>query len=175
MRNVHKILASMMLLLGSLSTVSAQRNSDHIQLGTSWMYERGLEATLSYEHSTQYHNAYEYFVTYHIQYDIDKTVGHYTKESFWNNYRTYHIGAAYKPCVIRRRNNHGNLRIGGSVGSNTDKFLGGIHVGYEHTFSLYKGWELYFNIKEDVIIPEVNSDLFRTGTSVGFKIPLYHQ
>ena len=91
-------------------------------------------------------------------------------ESFWKNYRTWGVGVAYKPCVWRGRNNHGNLRIGASAGSNTDKFLGGIHVGYEHNYALRKGWGLYWQAKCDLMLPD-RKDLFRTGVTLGFKIP----
>ena len=80
------------------------------------------------------------------------------------------VGAAYKPCVVRGRNHHGNVRIGASVGSNTDKFLGGFHVGYEHNFALRKGWFLYVQAKCDLLVPD-RKDLFREGIVVGFKIP----
>ena len=80
------------------------------------------------------------------------------------------VGVAYKPCVWRGRNNHGNLRIGVSAGSNTDKFLGGIHVGYEHNYALRHGWVLYWQAKCDLMLPD-RKDLFRTGVTLGFKIP----
>ena len=80
------------------------------------------------------------------------------------------VGVAYKPCVWRGRNNYGNLRIGASAGSNTDKFLGGIHVGYEHNYALRRGWVLYWQAKCDLMLPD-RKDLFRTGVTLGFKIP----
>lgn len=80
------------------------------------------------------------------------------------------IGAAYKPCVARGRNNYGNLRIGASAGSDTDKFVGGLHVGYEHNFALRHGWELFVQAKCDLTLPK-REDLFRSGIVIGFKIP----
>lgn len=160
----------MMLTVLSQNAV-AQVNDNHIMLSAGALYERGLDATISYEHGTKYHNAWEFFFTGYIKYEKDKTVGHYTKDSFWNSYNTWHLGVAYKPCVVRGRNHHGNFRIGGSGGSNTHDFIGGIHVGYEHTYSLHHGWEVFFQIKEDITIPD-KKDLFRTGVSLGFKIPV---
>ena len=84
--------------------------------------------------------------------------------------RTILLGAAYKPCVVRGRNHYGNVRIGASVGSNTDKFLGGFHVGYEHNFALRKGWVLYVQAKCDLMVPD-REDLFREGIVIGFKMP----
>jgi len=49
-------------------------------------------------------------------------------------------------------------------------FVGGVHLGYEHTYALKGGWELFFQVKEDVIIGSGLS--WRTGGSVGLKLPL---
>ena len=149
----------------------AQVNDNHIMLSAGALYERGLDATIAYEHGTKYHNAWEYFFTGYIKYEDDPVAGHMTSDSFWNSYRTWHLGVAYKPRVFRGRNHHGNFRIGASGGSNTHTFIGGIHVGYEHTYSLYNGWEFFFQVKEDVTIPD-RKDLFRTGVSLGVKIPV---
>ena len=151
-------------------SLSAQTNNNHYQVGLSVLYERGLDATVAYEHSTRYHNAWEYFATYYIKYEKDPLSGHYTTDSFWNSYRSWHVGICYKPCVSRGRNHHGNVRIGASVGSDTDRFLGGIHAGYEHSYALYKGWEIYYQVKVDMLLPD-RKDLFRTGVSLGVKIP----
>lgn len=96
--------------------------------------------------------------------------GHVTKKSFWHNYNSWHLGIVYKPCVNRGRNHHGNVRIGASGGSDLHDFVGGVHLGYEHTYALKGGWELFFQVKEDVIIGSGLS--WRTGGSVGLKLPL---
>lgn len=168
--NIKK--GAVLLVMLFISTLGfAQHNNNHIIMDVGASYYKGLEATIAYEHGTSYHHAWEFFGTYHITYEKDSQARHYTKKSFWNDYRTWHIGAAYKPCVLSRRNNHGNLRLGGSFGSNTDRFLGGIHVGYEHTFCLYNGWELFLQFKEEIILPKQRRDLFRTGAAFGVKIP----
>ena len=165
-RKILFIVMSIMLV----STVQAQTNDNHLLLSVGALYERGLDATIAYEHGSKYHNAWEYFVTGYVQYDDDPDAGHITKKSFWHNYNSWHLGIAYKPCVTRGRNHHGNLRIGASGGSDTHDFVGGVHVGYEHTYALKNGWELFFQVKEDAII---NSGIdWRTGISLGCKLPL---
>lgn len=149
----------------------AQMNNNHLNVSVGALYERGFDATIAYEHGTKYHNAWEYFAVGYIKYDKDPDAGHITKKSFWDNYRSWHVGIAYKPCISRGRNHHGNARIGASAGSDTHDFIGGIHVGYEHTYALKHGWEFFFQVKEDIIIPR-SGDLFRTGVSLGFKMPL---
>lgn len=145
-------------------------NMNHLLLSVGASYERGLDATLAYEHETRYHNAWEYFAMGYLKYEDDPDAGHITKKSFWHSYNSWHIGIAYKPCVSRGRNHHGNVRIGISGGSDLDKFVGGIHAGYEHSFALRHGWELFFQVKEDFIIR--GKDNFRTGIALGFKVPL---
>ena len=76
----------------------------------------------------------------------------------------------YKPCVARGRNHHGNMRIGASAGSDTDRFLGGIHLGYEQNYTLRHGWKLFWQVKTDVMIK--GEDLFRTGIVLGVKLPV---
>ena len=165
----RKILFIMMSIM-LFSTVQAQTNDNHLLLSVGALYERGLDATIAYEHGSKYHNAWEYFATGYVQYDDDPDAGHITKKSFWHNYNSWHLGIAYKPCVTRGRNHHGNLRIGASGGSDTHDFVGGVHVGYEHTYALKNGWELFFQVKEDAII---NSGIdWRTGFSLGCKLPL---
>ena len=96
--------------------------------------------------------------------------GHICPESFWRNYRTYGFGVAYKPCVVRGRNHYGNLRIGASAGSDTKKFLGGLHFGYEHNYVLRSGWTLYWQAKSDLMIK--GADLLRVGVALGVKLPI---
>ena len=150
--------------------IHAQTNSDRISVGVGALYERGLDLTISYEHETKYHNAWEYFANGYIKWSDCKSCGHVCPESFWKNYRSYGFGIAYKPCVTRGRNHHGNLRIGASAGSDTKEFLGGAHVGYEHNYTLRDGWKLYWQVKSDIMIK--GEDLFRTGVVLGVKLPV---
>lgn len=145
-------------------------NNNRLMLGVSYLYERGLDATVAVEHEMRYHNAWEFFGTIYTQYDTDPDAGHITRQSFWTRYNTWHVGIAYKPCVSRGRNHHGNFRLGASGGSDLHKFKGGIHVGYEHSYALKGKWELFFQVKEDVIIK--GDDMFRTGLALGLKVPL---
>ena len=159
-----------MLFIATLTSSYAQDGSNRISLGTGVLYERGLDLTLSYEHETKYHNAWEYFGNVYLKWDECASCGHVCPDSFWKNYRTYDFGIAYKPCVVRGRNNHGNVRIGASVGSDTDKIIGGIHVGYEHSYALRSGWQIFWQVKTDIMIKGL--DTFRTGAALGIKYSL---
>jgi hypothetical protein len=48
--------------------------------------------------------------------------------------------------------------------------LGGIHLGYEHNYVLRGGWQLFCQVKTDLMIK--GEDLFRTGIVLGVKLPL---
>lgn len=159
-----------MLFIATLTSSYAQDGSNRISLGTGVLYERGLDLTLSYEHETKYHNAWEYFGNVYLKWDECASCGHVCPDSFWKNYRTYDFGIAYKPCVVRGRNNHGNVRIGASVGSDTDKVIGGIHVGYEHSYAFRSGWQIFWQVKTDIMIKGL--DTFRTGAALGIKYSL---
>lgn len=170
--HINKVRAFMLAvsLVLSAGVASAQSHGNHLMLGIGASYPQGLEANLSYEHETDYHSAWEYFGSYYIKYDKDPDVGHITTQSFWHNYNTWLLGIAYKPCVSRGRNFHGNFRAGISAGSDLDRWVSGVHLGYEHTYNLYNGWSVFFQIKEDVVIRA--KDNFRTGVVVGFKVPI---
>lgn len=170
----HQVFFGLALLVLSVCSVLPVRaqgsNQDRLMLSAGALYERGFDATVAWEHETKYHHAWEYFATGYLKYCDDPDAGHVTTKSFWDSYNTWHVGIAYKPCVSRGRNHHGNARLGISGGSDRHRFVGGIHVGYEHSYALKQGWQLFFQVKEDVIIK--GDDLFRTGVAVGVKVPL---
>jgi hypothetical protein len=71
--------------------------------------------------------------------------------------------------VHRSRNLAGRVRIGASLGSDTDEVIGGIHLGYEQDYMLRHGLVIFWQAKTDMIIN--GRDLFRTGLAIGIKIP----
>ena len=165
-----RLVLSVFMLMFTITASAQSTNNNRAMLSVGALYERGLDATIAYEHETRYHSAWEYFATAYLKYEKDEVSGHYTKKSFWHSYNTWHIGAAYKPCTSRGRNTHGNLRIGASIGSDRNELLGAVHVGYEHSYALKGGWEIFFQVREDVIFN--GKDTFRTGVSLGIKAPL---
>ena len=126
--DMRRILSTIFAILLTTSAF-AQSHGNHIMVGVGGSYPQGVEATLAYEHETEYHNAWEYFATAYLKYKKDEEAGHVTSDSFWHNYNTWTVGAAYKPCVTRGRNHHGSVRIGVSCGSDLDKVITAGHVG----------------------------------------------
>ena len=144
-------------------TASAQSHSDRIGLGAGLLYEPAAQASLFWEHETRYHNAWEVFATGYLKYDRNC-------DNLLDGYKTWGVGFAVKPCVYRARNSYGCVRIGASAGSDTDKFVAGVHLGYEHNYALRHGWRVYWRAGVDVMLPR-RDDLFRSGVSLGVKLP----
>ena len=159
-------IACMCLAVGAY----AQRGSGRLSLGAGLLYKNGLDVTLAYEHEMNYRHAWEFFANGYLQWAECESCKHVCPKSFWRNYRTYSFGVAYKPCVTRGRNHYGSLRIGASGGSDTKKFLAGLHYGYEHNYVLRAGWTLYWQVKGDVMIK--GADVLRTGVALGIKLPI---
>ncbi len=166
---MKKILFLMTLCLAVISA-KADDNNGHLGLGVGLLYENGLDATLSYEHETRYHNAWEYYANVYLKWAECEDCGHVCKDSFWNNYNTWYLGIAYKPAVHIGRNNVGRFRIGAQAGSDRHDFIAGGTIGYEHTYQLKGGFQLYWNVRTDIMA--WTEDLFRTGVSVGVRFPL---
>ena len=157
-------------LLGTGGRAFAQNRTDHINLGVGYLFENTLEGTLSFEHETKYHNSWEYFINSSLKYEDCKDCGHICNESFWSNYNTIGGGVCYKPCIVRGRNNHGNLRLGASGNyASTGSFVTGLHVGYEHSYALRSGWNMYWQVKCDGHIN--GQDAISGGFVIGLKIP----
>ncbi len=167
---MRKILFALIAIVAMSAQAFAGEHEGRVGLGVGMLYRNGLDATISYERENSNHNAWEFFANGYTQWKDCESCGHICPESFWKNYRTWGVGAAYKPCVSRGRNNYGNLRLGGSLGSDTHHVLGGIHAGYEHNYRLKGGWQLYWQVKTDLMI--VGEDLFRTGVVIGIKLPV---
>lgn len=134
------------------------------------MYERGMEITAGMEWETRNHKAWEFFGNYYLKWEECGNCGHVCPETFWRSYNTWALGAAYKPCVLRRRNTVGRLRLGLSAGSDRNEMIGGVHAGYEHNYRLKSGLIIYWQAKTDLMIN--CRDLFRTGIAIGIKLPI---
>lgn len=99
---MKKILLSMIAAFTMSASAFAQANSDRITFGMGALYERGLDATLAWEHETKYHNALEVFANGYIKWDECQSCGHVCPESFWKNYQTWGVGVAYKTLCRSR-------------------------------------------------------------------------
>lgn len=165
-----------MMLIASAAVVSAgaQNRSDRIAISAGALVERGLDATLSWEHETTYHNAWEFFANSYLQWDKCPVCGTVCDESFFHNYNNWTAGFAWKPCILRFRNNYGSLRLGASAGTDTERFIAGLHAGYEHDYALRHGWRFFWSARADVMFPD-KSHMLRAGVSLGIKFPSFNR
>ena len=131
-RTRNRLLALAVAVFTLSVTASAQRNTGRLSLGAGLLYRNGMDLTLAYEHQTNYYNPWEFFANGYLHWKDCETFRHICPESFWRNYRTYGFGVASTPCLVRGQNNYGHLLLEVSGGSDTKRFLGGIHLGYEH-------------------------------------------
>ena len=159
---MRRILMIAVVLLSTV-LVKAQDNSNRIGVGLGAFYCPAASATLFWEHETHYHNAWEFFASGSMKLDDIENLG--------TNYRCWGVGATWKPCLYRARNRYGSARIGVSLGAAPVEFLAGIHAGWQHSYALRRGWQLYWQAGVDVMLPKRN-DLFRVGAGVGIKMPV---
>ena len=143
-RTRNRLLALTVAVFALSVSAQAQRNTGRLSLGAGLLYRNGIDVTLAYEHETNYHNAWEFFANGYLQWKECGTCGHVCPD--------------------------GNLRIGASGGSDTKKFLAGIHLGYEHNYVLRSGWVFFWQVKGDVMIK--GADLLRAGVGLGVKLPI---
>lgn len=167
---MKKIFLLCTVLFGLLSPMIASDGEKFIQLGTGVLYERGWDLTVGVEQETRYHNAWEYFGNVYLKWEECNSCGHICPDSFWKSYNTWALGAAYKPAFVRKRNSVGRARLGVSAGSDKYEFVAGLHVGYEHNYTLRNGMVVYWHVKSDLMIN--GKDFFRTGVVLGVKLPL---
>ena len=119
----------------SAALAGAQDNSDRIGLGLGAYLMPAASATLFWEHETAYHDAWEAFATGSV-----KLGG---PGRLWDNYKCWGVGAAWKPCLYRARNRYGSARLGVSLGAAPADFLASIHAGWQHSWALRDGWQLF--------------------------------
>ena len=93
---MKKIILSLIMVLSCTISSFAQSHSDRLSLGVGALYERGLDATIAWEHETRHHNAWEYFINGYIKWDecascglsvlihFGTTIGHGELESHTN-------------------------------------------------------------------------------------------
>ena len=58
-----RMMAILVIAFVCVGTLHAQSHGNHIMLGVGGSYPRGVEATIAYEHETEYHSAWEYFAS----------------------------------------------------------------------------------------------------------------
>ena len=100
---MKKIFLMLCLTIATMQAWATDKGT-RVSANVGLLYERGMDATISVEHETRYHNVWEYFATGYLKWDACPRCGHICPETFWRNYNTWGVGVAYKPLVVRTRN-----------------------------------------------------------------------
>ena len=162
---MRRILTLVVSVTVFMAPALAQNNWDRICHGTGGGYSPRAEAVLFWEHETSYHNAWEVFLFGKL--GLDNLRG-----NVWDdNVKAWGAGAAWKPCVVRSRNNYGSLRLAAMLGAAPREFSAGLTVGYQHNWVLRGGWQLYWQGGVTLTLPR-RGDLFGVSTGVGVKMPV---
>ncbi len=164
---MRKLLMVAVLLMTAVMA-KAQDNTNRIGVGLGGYYSPAASKTLFWEHETRYHNAWEFYAEGNLLFRN----GFSQVSQLWDSAgKQWGLGAAWKPCVYRARNRYGSARIGVTLGAAPTDFLAGIHVGWQHSYALRKGWQLYWLAGVDLMLPK-RYDLFCVGAGIGFKMPV---
>ena len=161
---MRRILTFIIAATIGMATATAQNNSDRIGIGFGGGYAPKAETVLFWEHETSYHNAWEAFLYGSMA--LDGIEG-----DLWNNGKAWGAGAAWKPCVVRARNNYGSVRLAAMLGAAPRDFSAGLTAGYQHSYVLRGGWQLYWQGGVTLTLPR-RGDLFCVSTGVGVKMPV---
>ncbi len=162
---MRRTLIFLLTVAACMTPALAQNNWDRIGIGAGGGYSPRAEAVLFWEHETSYHNAWEVFLAGSLS--LSNLDG-----NLWSGHgKAWGCGAAWKPCVVRSRNNYGSLRLAAMLGAAPKEFSAGLTAGYQHSWVLRGGWQLYWQGGVTLTLPK-RGDLFGVSTGVGVKMPL---
>ena len=129
----------------------------------------GSQAVVGLEFEGKYHNAYELYIDLATAYDKCPVCNKVCSDSFWS-YKTFGIGAAYKPTISRGKNSNLRWRFGADLGANRKGFQASIDIGLEYSYSFRNGMQVFVMQKNDFVF--WTRDHFRNGLLVGVKFPI---
>lgn len=151
-------------------TVKAGDGDRHLGLQAGVLYPGMLNATLSVDYETRYHNAFEFYLDAFTEWHDCATCGKVCKQSFWKSNYGLSVGVAYKPTVKRTRNSVGRFRIGADLGTASRAFALGVEVGYEHVWTFKNNVQFVFQQKNEVSFWA--KPTWRIGGLLGLRLPL---
>ena len=120
---MRRTLTLILTVAACMTPALAQNNWDRIGIGAGGGYSPRAEAVLFWEHETSYHNAWEVFLAGSLS--LSNLDG-----NLWSGHgKAWGCGAAWKPCVVRSRNNYGSLRLAAMLGAAPKEFSAGLTAG----------------------------------------------
>lgn len=170
---MKKILITSLFSFLSLFLANAQNGYTYIDLAAGLMIKNHTVGELSYEWAGRYYNGNEIFIEYAVSpsselpiYNSDGSLTYFDS----SNNQNFLIGYAFKPLIARNKNVAFNLRLGASMGTDTEDFIGSLNAGFELNFFTRSGAILFFREKNQLVF--FDNSQWRIGLLAGIKIPL---
>lgn len=156
------------LLIFSVNTY-AGNGEKFLSISGGYQYKRTVNTLISLEFEKNYHNSYEFYVDLSTRYKTCSDCNKICSESFFD-YRTFGVGAAYKPAIMRGKNSVFRFRVGADLGANETHFQAKITAGLEYSYSFRNRMQIFVMQKNDVCFWSRHT--FRNGLLIGLKIPI---
>lgn len=165
---MKKIIFLIMISFISLKSMAGDGDK-FFNISGGWQWKNTVNAVVGLEFEGKYHNAYELYIDLATAYDKCPVCNKVCSDSFWS-YKTFGIGAAYKPTISRGKNSNLRWRFGADLGANRKGFQASIDIGLEYSYSFRNGMQVFDMQKNDFVF--WTRDHFRNGLLVGVKFPI---
>lgn len=162
---MKKIIFLIMISFISLKSMAGDGDK-FFNISGGWQWKNTVNAVVGLEFEGKYHNAYELYIDLATAYDKCPVCNKVCSDSFWS-YKTFGIGAAYKPTISRGKNSNLRWRFGADLGANRKGFQASIDIGLEYSYSFRNGMQVFVMQKNDFVF--WTRDHFRNGLLVGVK------
>lgn len=151
----------------------AQSGYTYIDFGAGLMIKNHIVGELSYEWAGRYYSGNEIFLEYAASPSPDLHV--YNSDSVLKfkgqpDNQNFLVGYAFKPLIARNKNVAFNLRLGGSIGTDTEDFIGSLNAGFELNLFTRSGAVLFLREKNQLVF--FSRSQWRIGLLAGIKLPL---
>lgn len=166
---MKKIFLVLIVTLSFSLKLFAGDGDKHLSIAGGWQYKNTVNALVSLEFETKYHNSWEVYVDLSNAYAKCPDHNKIDSKSFWD-YKTFGMGVAYKPTFWRGKNSTLRWRVGADIGANQKGFQASVDIGIEYNYALKNGMQLFMLQKNDFVF--WTRDHFRNGLLIGLKIPL---
>lgn len=165
-KNISFLILPLLLLLCSQYSLAGDGDK-YLNISGGWQYKNTINALISIEFEGTNHNSYEFYLDLANAYKKAPD-GKIHSNTFWD-YKSFGIGAAWKPIIGRGKNSSLRWRLGGDIGANDKSFQASLEVGLEYSYTLKNGWKLFALQKNDFVF--WTRDHFRNGLLIGLKLP----
>lgn len=173
LNNMKKIIYILLFLFHSvfLSARSLRDMNHYLNICTGYMYKSTLPILIEYEMESRQIHAFAIYIDMTTTYkycETDRT--YFCTAAFWH-YKSLNFGFAYKPRMVKWKNNCLRGRVGIDLGLRQfGMFNLSIDLGIEYCHAFKNRVQLYITQKNDFVF--WSRYHFKNGLLVGVKIPM---